>query len=72
MKTKVGLIGLGLMGMPMGRNLLKNGFELCVWNRTKAKAEELGRAGATIAANPREVAEKSEIVITIVTAPPRM
>ena len=53
MKPTVGLIGLGLMGKPMGRNLLKAGFPLVVWNRTKAKAEDLVREGAKLAADPR-------------------
>jgi len=60
------------MGKPMGLNLIKNGFELCVWNRTKAKAEELAQAGATIAASPREVAAQSDVVITIVSDPPAL
>src|ERR1039457_3110712 len=53
MKPTVGLIGLGLMGGPMGRNLLRAGFPLVVWNRTKAKADELVREGAKLAADPR-------------------
>ena len=56
MKPTVGLIGLGLMGKPMGRNLLKAGFPLVVWNRTSAKADDLVREGAKLAANPRDVA----------------
>ena len=56
MKPTVGLIGLGLMGKPMGRNLLKAGFPLVVWNRTAARADELVSEGAKLAANPREVA----------------
>ena len=39
MKPTVGLIGLGLMGKPMGRNLLKAGFPLVLWNRTPARAK---------------------------------
>jgi len=63
------LIGLGLMGGPMGRNLLRAGFPLVVWNRTKAKADELVREGAKLAADPRGVAEQADVLITIVSDP---
>lgn len=72
MAPTVGLIGLGLMGKPMGMNLLKAGFPLVVWNRTPAKAEELVREGATLAANPREVAGQVDVLITIVSDPPAL
>jgi 3-hydroxyisobutyrate dehydrogenase-like beta-hydroxyacid dehydrogenase len=72
MKPTVGLIGLGLMGKPMGRNLLKAGFPLIVWNRTNAKAEDLVREGAKLAANPREVAAQVDVLITIVSDPPAL
>jgi 2-hydroxy-3-oxopropionate reductase len=70
MPPTVGLIGLGLMGKPMGRNLLKAGFPLLVWNRTKSKADELVREGATLAANPRDLASQVDVLITIVSDPP--
>jgi 3-hydroxyisobutyrate dehydrogenase-like beta-hydroxyacid dehydrogenase len=70
MKPNVGLIGLGLMGKPMGQNLLRAGFPLTVWNRTKSRADDLVRAGAKFAANPREVAAQSNILFTIVSDPP--
>src|SRR5271168_4874445 len=69
MKPTVGLIGLGLMGGPMGRNLLKAGFPLVVWNRTKAKADDLVREGAKLGADPRAVAEQADVLITIVSDP---
>jgi 3-hydroxyisobutyrate dehydrogenase len=69
MKPSVGLIGLGLMGLPMGQNLLRAGFPLVVWNRTSAKAEPLVRAGAKLAANPRETAAQADVLITIVSDP---
>ena len=72
MKPTVGLIGLGLMGGPMGRNLLRAGFPLVVWNRTKAKADDLVREGAKLAANPREVAAQADVLITIVSDPPAL
>lgn len=70
MKPAVGLIGLGLMGKPMGRNLLKAGFPLTVWNRTKQRADDLVREGAKWAATPRDAAAQSDVLITIVSDPP--
>jgi 3-hydroxyisobutyrate dehydrogenase-like beta-hydroxyacid dehydrogenase len=72
MKPNVGLIGLGLMGLPMARNLLKAGFPLTVWNRTREKAEKLGREGAKIANSPQNVAANADILITIVSDPPAL
>ena len=69
---KIGLIGLGLMGRPMGMNLLKAGLSLTVWNRTASRAEELVAAGATPAKNPREAAVASDILLTIVSDPPAL
>ncbi len=70
MSEKIGLIGLGIMGKPMGKNLLKAGFPLTVWNRTAPRMEELIALGARGAASPQGVAENSEIVITIVSDSP--
>ena len=72
MKPTVGLIGLGLMGKPMGRNLLKAGFPLVVWNRTAARADELVSEGAKLAATPREAAAAADMLITIVSDPPAL
>ncbi len=71
-KAKVGLIGLGLMGRPMGLNLLKAGHALTVWNRTAARAEALVAAGARLAASPRAAAEACDVLITIVSDPPAL
>ena len=70
MKPNVGLIGLGLMGKPMGQNWLRAGFPLTVWNRTPSRADELIRAGAKWAASPREMAAQSDVLVTIVSDPP--
>jgi 3-hydroxyisobutyrate dehydrogenase-like beta-hydroxyacid dehydrogenase len=72
MKANVGFIGLGLMGAPMAHNLLRAGFPVTVWNRTPAKADPLVRAGAKLAADPREVAAKAAVLITIVSDPPAL
>jgi 3-hydroxyisobutyrate dehydrogenase-like beta-hydroxyacid dehydrogenase len=70
--SKVGLIGLGLMGHPMGMNILKAGFPLTVWNRTASRANELVAAGAKLAASPRELAANSDFLISIVSDPPAL
>ncbi|MCW3978135.1 MAG: NAD(P)-dependent oxidoreductase [Candidatus Bathyarchaeota archaeon] len=67
---RIGFIGLGLMGSGMSMNLLKAGFPLTVWNRTKSKMKPLTDAGASGAGSPREVAEASDFVISIVTDSP--
>ena len=71
-KTKVGLIGLGLMGQPIGMNLLKAGHPLTVWNRTSSRAHELVAMGAKLAASPKEVAAASDVLLTIVSDPPAL
>lgn len=71
-KAKIGLIGLGLMGRPMGLNLLKAGHALTVWNRTPSRAEALVAAGASLAASPRAAAESCDVLITIVSDPPAL
>jgi 3-hydroxyisobutyrate dehydrogenase-like beta-hydroxyacid dehydrogenase len=70
--TRVGLIGLGLMGRPMGLNLLKAGYLLTVWNRTASRAESLVAAGAKLASSPQDVAGTSDVLITIVSDPPAL
>jgi 3-hydroxyisobutyrate dehydrogenase-like beta-hydroxyacid dehydrogenase len=69
---KVGLIGLGLMGRPMGLNLLKAGHSLTVWNRTASRADELVAAGAVLAKTPKDVAAASDVLLTIVSDPPAL
>jgi len=71
-QQKIGLIGLGLMGRPMGLNLLKAGHTLAVWNRTASRAESLVAAGAKLAESPREVASSSDVLLTIVSDPPAL
>ncbi len=70
MSKKIGFIGLGIMGMPMARNLLKAGFEVVAYNRTASKAEALAREGARKADSPKELAEECPVVITIVSDTP--
>jgi 2-hydroxy-3-oxopropionate reductase len=70
MAEKVGFVGLGIMGKPMAKNLMEAGYELVLYNRTLEKAEELAEDGAEVAANPREVAENSDIVVTMLPDSP--
>lgn len=66
MKQTVGFIGLGHMGLPMAENVLKAGFPLWVYNRTKEKAAPLLDKGGRWAATPAELAQVCDIVITMV------
>ncbi|MFH1240924.1 MAG: 2-hydroxy-3-oxopropionate reductase [Pseudomonadota bacterium] len=67
---KIGFIGLGIMGRPMARNLMKAGYPLVVHNRSRGPVDELSGEGATPAFSPKEVAEKSDIVITMLPDSP--
>ena len=64
--TKIGIIGAGMLGNAVGLHLLKSGFDLTVYNRTKEKTNELKNNGATVADSPKSVAENSELVIIVV------
>lgn len=69
---KLGLIGLGIMGKPMARNLLKAGYELYVYDLNAQAVEELAAAGARPAAGAGEVAEKCDIVMTMLPNSPQV
>ncbi|MCY4105305.1 MAG: NAD(P)-dependent oxidoreductase [Chloroflexi bacterium] len=66
----IGFIGLGIMGRGMAHNLLRAGFTLTVWNRTRSKMADLVAAGAQAADSPAAVAQQSEITITCVSDTP--
>lgn len=68
--TRVGFIGLGIMGAPMAANLQQAGFELFVWNRTPARAEALVAQGATACASPADVARQVDIAVSCVSDSP--
>lgn len=70
MAERIGFIGLGIMGEPMCRNLMKAGFSCTVNTRTKSKADGLLNEGAVWADTPKAVAQNSDIIITIVTDTP--
>ena len=63
---KIGIIGLGMLGNAVALHLLNSNFEIIAYNRTKEKTNELREKGAIIVSTPKEVAEKSELVIIIV------
>ena len=64
--THVGVIGLGAMGAPMARNLLKGGHSVTVFARRQESMAPLIRAGADGAASPADVAAKTDVIITMV------
>ena len=70
MAETVGFVGLGIMGKPMAENLVEAGYDLVVYNRTREKAEEL--EGVQVAGSPREVAENSDIIITMLPDSPQV
>src|SRR5918911_4827220 len=70
MAETVGFVGLGIMGKPMAENLIEAGYDLVVYNRTREKAEKLD--GASVADTPREVAEHSDIIITMLPDSPQV
>ena len=68
-KTRIGWIGTGVMGSSMCGHLIDAGFEATVFSRTREKAEPLVEKGAAWAATPRAVAERSDVVFSIVGFP---
>ncbi len=62
---RIALLGTGLMGAPMGARLIEAGFDLAVWNRTRAKAEPLAARGARLADTPAEAVAEAEAVVTM-------
>ncbi|RYY07561.1 MAG: NAD(P)-dependent oxidoreductase, partial [Sphingobacteriaceae bacterium] len=67
MKEKIGFIGLGNMGLPMAKNLLKAGYELQVYNRTASRADELDQTAITVCASPEEAAKDVQYVISMLS-----
>jgi 2-hydroxy-3-oxopropionate reductase len=72
MAERIGFIGLGIMGKPMARNLIEAGYELVVYNRSRGKVDELAQEGAEATGSPREVAEQSDIIITMLPDSPEV
>lgn len=72
MSKKIGFIGLGIMGKPMSKNLLKAGYDLTVCDINAAAVAEVVALGAKAAATPAEVAAQTEIVITMLPNSPQV
>ncbi len=69
---RIGFIGLGIMGKPMCKNLLKAGYDVICFNRTRSKMEDVVAAGATGADSIAELAKQSQVIITIVPDSPEV
>lgn len=70
MLERIGFIGLGLIGKPMAHNVLRAGYAITVFNRSRPAMDELAHEGAQVAQSPRQVAEVSDIVITVLPDSP--
>ncbi|WP_258361101.1 2-hydroxy-3-oxopropionate reductase [Moorella sulfitireducens (nom. illeg.)] len=70
--SKIGFIGLGIMGKPMSKNLIKAGHQLVVYDIVKEAVAEVVTAGAEPAGSPREVAERCDIFITMLPNSPQV
>jgi 2-hydroxy-3-oxopropionate reductase len=70
MKKKIGFIGLGIMGKPMAKNLLKAGYSIVAYDLNKDAVEDVVKAGALGASSSKETAEKAEVIITMLPDSP--
>jgi 2-hydroxy-3-oxopropionate reductase len=70
--SKIGFIGLGIMGLPMSKNLLMAGHSLVVFDINKAAVEELKQAGAEVGTSAKDVASKTNIIITMLPNSPQV
>jgi 2-hydroxy-3-oxopropionate reductase len=70
MAQVIGFIGLGIMGRPMARNLLKAGYPLVVHSRSRGPVDEIARAGAKVGNSPRDVAAQADVLITMLPNSP--
>lgn len=69
-KPVIGFIGLGIMGKPMAKNLIEAGYDLVVYNRSQTAVDELVQFGASAAGSSEQVAQKSDVVITMLPNSP--
>jgi 2-hydroxy-3-oxopropionate reductase len=69
---KIGFIGLGIMGKPMSKNLLRAGYPLLIYDIVPAALEEIVRAGAEKATSPKDVAAKTDVIITMLPNSPHV
>src|SRR5688500_15595796 len=66
---KIGFIGTGLMGRGMARNLIRKGHTVRIYNRTRAKAEEVAEIGGEVADTPAEAAREADVIVTMLADP---
>jgi len=71
-KQKIGWIGLGKMGIPMSQNLVKAGYPLTVYNRTKEKTKELSDQGAQVEDSPKALASQVDVIISMISDDPAL
>ena len=69
MATRIGFLGLGIMGTAMARNCLRAGHDVTVWNRSAEPAQALAEAGAKVAATPAAAAASGDVIICMLTGP---
>ena len=69
---KIGFIGLGIMGKPMSKNMIKAGYELVIFDINTAAVEEVAGEGAKVAHSPKEVAAMSDVIITMLPNSPHV
>jgi 2-hydroxy-3-oxopropionate reductase len=72
MAQVIGFIGLGIMGRPMARNLLKAGHSLVVHSRSQGPVEEIAKAGAKAAGSPKDVAAQCDVLVTMLPNSPEV
>src|SRR5213592_5280871 len=70
MAQTIGFIGLGIMGRPMAKNLIKAGYPLVVHSRSRGPVDELVKAGAKAASSPKDVASQCDVLITMLPNSP--
>ena len=64
-RPRIALLGIGLMGLRVGRRLLQAGYPVAAWNRSPAKAELLGADGASVCQSPAEATAQADITISV-------
>ena len=69
---KIAFIGLGIMGKPMAKNLLKAGYELVVYNRSRAAMEDVAQAGAKMAPSAADAVKEADVVMTMLPNSPEV
>src|SRR5689334_10324854 len=70
--TRIGFIGLGIMGKPMSRNLAKAGYEVAVYDHKPAAIQEIASAGAAAATSCRDAASRADVIVTMLPDGPQV